>query len=128
MNKRQVITLWVIAIILGFAVAAVKLTQKDATQSATARAPGQTLFDKFPAAQVASVSIQGAEGSATLTRKDDKWVVAERDDYPANAGYVNDFLRTLGELKVTRRRDWHRRRSRCSCLAKRWRFHCLKHP
>jgi hypothetical protein len=102
MNKRQVITLWVIAIILGFAVAAVKLTQKDATQSATERAPGQTLFEKFPAAEIASVTIQGAEGSASLTRKDGKWVVAERDDYPANAGYVNDFLRTLGELKVTR--------------------------
>lgn len=102
MNKRQVITLWVIAIILGFAVAAVKLTQKDATQSATERSPGQTLFEKFPAAEIASVSIQGAEGSATLTRKDGNWMVSERDDYPANASYVNDFLRTLGELKVTR--------------------------
>jgi hypothetical protein len=102
MNKRQVIILWSIAIVLGLAVAAVKLTQKDTTQSATNRAPGQTLFEKFPAAEIASVSIAGAEGSVTLTRKDDKWVVAEREDYPANAGYVNDFIRTLDELKVTR--------------------------
>jgi hypothetical protein len=102
MNKRQVITLWVIAIVLGIAVAAVKLTQKDATQSATDRAPGQTLFEKFPAAEIASVAIKGAQDSVTLTRKDGKWVVAEREDYPANAGYVNDFIRTLDELKVTR--------------------------
>lgn len=102
MNKRQVITLWVIAIVLGIAVAAVKLTQKDATQSATNRSPGQTLFEKFPAADVASVAIQGAQGSVTLIRKDTKWVVAERGEYPANASYVNDFIRTLDELKVTR--------------------------
>lgn len=102
MNKRQVIILWVIAIVLGIAVAAVKLTQKDATQSATHRAPGQTLFEKFPAAEIAGVAIKGAQGSVTLTRKGDKWVVAEREDYPANAGYVNDFIRTLDELKVTR--------------------------
>jgi len=102
MNKRQVIILWVIAIVLGIAVAAVKLTQKDATQSATNRTSGQTLFEKFPAADVASVAIRGAEGSVTLTRKDGKWTVGERDDYPANAGYVNEFIRTLDELKVTR--------------------------
>jgi hypothetical protein len=102
MNKRQVITLWAIAILLGIAVAAVKLTQKDSTQSATNRAPGQTLFEKFPAADIASVAIKGAEGSVTLTRKGDKWVVAEREDYPANAAYVNEFIRTLDELKVTR--------------------------
>lgn len=102
MNKRQVITLWAIAIILGIAVVAVKLTHKDATQSATRRAPGQTLFEKFSAADVASVAIKGAEGSVTLSRKDGKWVVAEREDYPANAGYVNGFIRTLDELKVTR--------------------------
>ena len=102
MNKRQVIILWIIALVLGISVAAVKLTQKDATQSATHRAPGQTLFEKFPAAEIASVAIKGAGGSVTLTRKDGKWVVAEREDYPANAGYVNEFIRTLDELKVTR--------------------------
>lgn len=102
MNKRQVIILWAIAIVLGIAVAAVKLTQKDAAQSATDRAPGQTLFEKFPAADITSVAITGAQGSVTLTRKDGKWVVAEREDYPANAGYVIEFIRTLDELKVTR--------------------------
>ena len=102
MNKRQVIILWAIAIVLGLAVAALKLSQKDATQSATERAPGQTLFEKFPAADIASATIKGAKGTVTLTRKDGKWVVAEREDFSANASYVNDFIRTLDELKVTR--------------------------
>ncbi|MDP3849183.1 MAG: DUF4340 domain-containing protein [Luteolibacter sp.] len=102
MNKRQVIILWVIAIVLGLAVAAVKLTQKDKNQSATSRAPGQTLLESFPASDVSSVEIKGAAGSVSLAKKDGKWTINERDGYPANSSYVNDFLRTLGDLKVTR--------------------------
>lgn len=102
MNKRQVIILWVIAIALGGAVTAIKLTQKDTTKSATARAPGQKLFDSFPGSEVSTVEIQGADGSVTLVRKEGKWTVAQRDGYPANATYVNEFIRTLGDLKVTR--------------------------
>ena len=102
MNKRQVIILWVIAIALGGAVTAIKLTQKDTTKSATSRAPGQTLFEAFPGSEVSTVEIQGADGSVTLAKKEGKWIVAQRDGYPANASYVNDFIRTLGELKVTR--------------------------
>ena len=102
MNKRQVIILWIIAIVLAAAVAAVKLGRKDTTQSTTSRTAGQTLFETFPAADVTTVEVQGAAGKVTLASKDSKWVVAERDDYPANATYVNDLLRTLAELKVTR--------------------------
>jgi hypothetical protein len=102
MNKRQVIILWIIALILGAAVAGVKLLRSDENQSATKRAPGQTLFESFPATDVAAAEIRGAAGTVTLRRKDGKWMVAERQDYPANAGYLNDFLRTLGDLKVTR--------------------------
>ena len=62
MNKRQVIILWVIAIALGGAVAALKLTQKDTTKSATSRAAGQTLFESFPATEISTVEIQAATG------------------------------------------------------------------
>jgi hypothetical protein len=102
MNKRQVIILWVIAIALGGAVTALKFTQKDTTKNATSRAPGQTLFESFPGADVSTVEIQGAAGSVTLAKKDGKWTVAQRDSYPAKTSSVNDFIRALGELKVTR--------------------------
>ena len=102
MNKRQVIILWIIAVVLAAAVAIVKVASKDGAQSATARASGQTLFENFPATDVATLVITGAQGSVTLERKDGKWTIAERDAYPANASYVNEFLRTLAELKVTR--------------------------
>lgn len=101
MNKRQVIILWVIAVALGAAVAAVKLSQDKTTHSATKRSHGQTLFESFPGTDTAMIEIQGAGGNVTLTKKDSKWVVAQRDGYPANSTYVNDFIRTLGDLKIT---------------------------
>ena len=66
MNKRQVIILWVIAIALGAAVTAVKVSQNQSTRSATKRSQGQTLFESFPANDAASIEIQGAAGSVTL--------------------------------------------------------------
>jgi hypothetical protein len=101
MTKRTVFILWIIAIILGGAVASLKLSQNHATESATKRQRGQKLFDNFPAADVASVTIDGAGTSVHLAKKNNSWVVGEREDYPANAATVNEFLRTLGELKVS---------------------------
>jgi Domain of unknown function (DUF4340) len=101
MNKRQVIILWAIAIALGGSVTAVKLSQNQSTHSATKRAAGQKLFESFPAADAAMIEIQGAANQVTLVKKDGKWGVVQRDNFPANNTYVNDLIRTLGELKVT---------------------------
>ena len=101
MNKRQVIILWVIAIVLGVIVTIVKLSQNETSRSSTKRSHGQTLFESFPANDAASILIEGATGSATLTKKDGKWVVADRNNYPANNSNVLDLLRTLADLKVT---------------------------
>ncbi|MGL5019188.1 MAG: DUF4340 domain-containing protein [Luteolibacter sp.] len=101
MNKSQVIILWVIAIALGAAVAVVKLNQNQASQSATQRAAGQTLFESFPATEASTIEIKGATGTVTLAKKDSKWGILERDNYPANISFVNDFIRSLSELKVT---------------------------
>ncbi|NJM38553.1 MAG: DUF4340 domain-containing protein [Akkermansiaceae bacterium] len=101
MNKRQVIILWVIAIALGAAVAVVKLGQSQSTRSSTKRAQGQTLFESFPAKDVNTIEIKGAGNEVTLNKKDGKWIVTDRDGYPANSTYANDFIRTLSELKVT---------------------------
>lgn len=101
MNKRQVTTLWVIAIALGAAVTAVKLSQTKSTTSATQRVHGQTLFESFPAADIATIDIQGATGTVTLAKKGSNWVVPQRDDFPANVTFVNEFIRSLGELKIT---------------------------
>jgi Domain of unknown function (DUF4340) len=101
MSKRQVIILWVISLILAGSVALVKLRQQPSASNATRRSGGQTLFEAFPAATTATIEIQAANSSLTLTKKADQWVVSQRDDYPANQTFVNDLIRTLSELKVT---------------------------
>jgi len=102
MNKRQVIILWCIALVLGAAVATVKLSQKKATDISTRRTPGQTLFESFPANEVATVEIRGVKGTTTLVKKDGAWVIPDRSGYPAKSSVVNEFLRSLADLKVTR--------------------------
>ena len=101
MNKRQVIILWVIAIALGVAVTVVKISQHQASHSATKRSPGQMLFESFPGAEANSIEILGVNSTVTLNRKDGKWVVNQRGDYSANHTFVNDLIRTLGDLKIT---------------------------
>jgi len=101
MNKRQVTILWVIAIVLGAAVATMKISQDQSTGSTIKRSRGQTLFESFPANETATIDIQGASDSVTLTKKNGKWTVSQRDGYPANNTFAHDFIRTLGELKVT---------------------------
>ena len=101
MNKRQVIILSSIAAVLAAAVAIVKFSQKDVSQAQTQRSPGQTLFEAFPASDVANIDISGATGSVTLQKANDSWVVTNRDNYPANVQGILDFLRTVEELKIT---------------------------
>jgi hypothetical protein len=103
MKKKQVLTLSAIAIVLGSALLIVKQTQKNSGPAVlTSRAAGDTLFKSFPATEIAHIEITGADGSVTLVKKDGKWTVAQRENYPANAVNVNEFIRTLAELKVTR--------------------------
>ena len=95
MNKRQVIILWIIAIALGGGVASIKFGQQHATAATTARMPGQKLLESLPVAEVAEIEIQGIGDATKLAKKAGKWVVAQRDDYPANASTVTEFLDTL---------------------------------
>lgn len=101
MNKRQVLILWVIAIALAAAIAFVKFGRNQETKNSTNRVAGQTLIESFPANDVASIEIEGATDATTLTKKDGKWIIVQRDNYPAKPSEVNGLLRMIGEVKVT---------------------------
>ncbi len=101
MNKRQLIILWAIALVLAASVAAVKFTGGRNSQTTTARKPGETLLASFSPSGIASIELKGAADATTLVLKDGKWVVSQRGDYPANVPQVNELLRTIAEVKVT---------------------------
>jgi len=100
MSKRLVIVLWVLAVALGGLVYVVKSGQSTPAKGKAARKSGQTLFESFPGAEVAAITISGADGATHLAKKDGKWTVSDRDAYPANTQNVNDLLRTVTDLKV----------------------------
>lgn len=102
MSKRQVIILWAIALLLGVLVLVVKLNQRDPAQLATERKPGDTLFESFPASEVVQVTIEGPRDSITLRQSGEDWVLAERDDYPADTTAVLGLIRTIHDLEVKR--------------------------
>lgn len=103
MNKRQIIILWIVAAVLAASVALIKRGKDKETKSVTHRSAGETLLESFPAADVATISIKGADSSVNLEKKDGKWLLPQRDNFPAKASgvsSVNDLLRTVGELKI----------------------------
>jgi hypothetical protein len=101
MNKRQITVLWIIAVVLVVALIAVNSSRKDGFQSATERTRGETLIKELPAAEVAGLTIRNGDNTVTMKRNESGWVVAERDDYPANTRNINELIRTIAEVKVT---------------------------
>jgi len=101
MSTRQVITLWIIALGLGLAVAGVKLAEHPPLAETTARQRGQTLLVDFPATRVATIEIGSASQQTTLQLTDGRWLVAERANYPASFPKIAALLRSLAALEVT---------------------------
>jgi len=75
-------------------------------QQETARRPsnvgelGQRLLKDLKAADVAAIRIVEPKATLTLQRRDDGWVIAERDAFPADLAKVREFVLKAIELKV----------------------------
>jgi len=61
---------------------------------------GRTLFKDLKAADIASVRIVEPKATLTLQRKDERWVIAERADFPADIGKVREFVLKVIGLKI----------------------------
>jgi Domain of unknown function (DUF4340) len=100
MSKKSLIVLWSIVALLIVGVVSLTSKKADSGEANTNRTRGQTLMESFPAKDVASIKISGFEQSVTLVKKDGDWTVAEREDYPANTGTINNLLRTIEDVKI----------------------------
>ncbi|MEP2775537.1 MAG: DUF4340 domain-containing protein [Luteolibacter sp.] len=101
MKSRTVITLWIIALLLAASVFFLKKSGSGDEKNATNRSAGETLVQDFPAEKAASIEITGVESTVTLTKNDGTWVVAQRDNFPADTTAIHELLRSIGNLKVT---------------------------
>jgi len=101
MTKTSLTILWLAAAGLGGSVAWVKMNQSHQAEATTSRTRGETLFETFPSAQIARISIKSAKDKVTLVKGDKGWTVAERDGYPADAKRINELLSDLEDVKIT---------------------------
>ena len=99
MNARFAAILGVMLAVLGGA-ALVFQHQERARRPDNVGTLGRTLFKDLKAADIAAVQIVEPKATLTLQRKDDGWVIAEREGFPADVSKVREFVLKAIGLKV----------------------------
>jgi hypothetical protein len=61
---------------------------------------GRVLFKDLKAADVAAIRIVEPKSTLTVQQKNDRWVIAERGDFPADVAKVREFVLQALSLKV----------------------------
>ena len=61
---------------------------------------GRTLFKDLKAADIAALRIVAPKDTITVRRKGERWVIAERADFPADLAKVREFVLKVIGLKV----------------------------
>jgi uncharacterized protein DUF4340 len=103
LSSRIVAILVVLLVILGGA-ALLYRHEEGGRRPDNAAALGRTLLKDLKAADIAAIRIvePSVSPNATLTlqRKEDRWVIAERADFPADIGKVREFVLKVIGLKI----------------------------
>src|SRR5437588_2345776 len=100
MNRKQLIILLILLVVLGWAGLIVH-NRNQADYKSSSAAIGQKLLGNFPLNDVAHLAIKQGTNELNLAKKDGLWRVRERNDYPANFSEISDFLIKVRDLKVT---------------------------
>jgi hypothetical protein len=99
MNARLAAILVVLLVVLGGG-ALLYQYQESSQRPVNADTLGRPLLRDLKAAEVASIRIVEPKATLTVRRKDDRWVLAERADFPADMAKVRDFVVQALSLKV----------------------------
>ena len=100
MNRKQLLILLVLVVVLG--VAGLMLHQRNQTswQGGSRQGAGSKLLGDLPVNDVATIVIKGGTNELDLARKDNLWRVKQRNDYPANFTEISSFLLKAADLKA----------------------------
>src|ERR1051325_10152022 len=99
MNRKQLVVWLVLVAVLGGAGIVLHNRQKSSWEGANPSA-GKKLLGNFPINDIAHIEFKQGTNDLNLAKKDDKWCVRERNDYPANFAQISDLLIKLGDLKI----------------------------
>jgi hypothetical protein len=99
LNARLAAILVLLLVFLGGA-ALILQRQETAQRPTNAGVLGQRLLKDLKAADIAVIRIVEPKATLTLQRKDDGWVIAEREGFPADMAKVRELVVNAIELKV----------------------------
>ena len=99
MNARVAAILVVLLAVLGGG-ALLYQQQEGARRPENVGALGRTLLKDLQAADIAAITIAEPNATLTLKRQDERWVIAERADFPADLSRVREFVLKAIGLKV----------------------------
>lgn len=99
MSSRVVAILVVLLVILGGA-ALLYRHEEGGRRPDNAASLGRTLLKDLKAADIAAVRIVEPKATLTVQRKDERWVIPERADFPADTGKVREFVLKAIGLKI----------------------------
>ncbi len=97
MNRKQLILIVLAGVIIG--AASLLLWKKDQSGWKQATRPRELLLPGFPVNDIAQIQIKSAAGELNLAKKEERWAVLERANFPANFNDISDLLRKLVEMK-----------------------------
>lgn len=95
-------TLVILLVVLGLLAGAGALIKYRTSAPGGGEVLGAKLLAELPANRIAAIYLLAPDNEVSLTRKDDKWVVKERFEYPADFDKIKDFVRKLKEVKIGR--------------------------
>lgn len=98
MNRKQLIIFVALVAVLGATSLVLVNRNKDSWSSADSKL-GRKVLEKLPINDVAAIHLIG-DGELNLVKKNDRWCVQERGNYPANFTAISGFLLKLADLKV----------------------------
>ena len=99
MNRKQLVTLLVLAALIGGAGLVVH-SRRQTSWSGGDAAAGKKLLGDFPVNDVTQIALKEGTSEVTLVKQDDLWRVRERGDYPANFSRIGEFLLKARDLKI----------------------------
>jgi len=99
MNRKQLLILLVVVVVLGIAGLLIYQQNQTSWQGSGREGAARKLLGELPVNDVAAILIKRGTNELDLVRKDNLWRVKQRDDYAANFSEISSFLLKAAELK-----------------------------
>src|ERR1700722_19226197 len=97
MKKNHLLLLLAVAVVVGLAGIYFQISQSAGWGDAKT---DRTILQNLPGNEITKILIRSSSAAVSLEKKGDRWVVPERNDYPADFTKIRDFIKTLWQLKA----------------------------